>query len=132
MNYVDRKKYIVHKHVDRLKISHLLPFGPEMLTTINGSGAVHQKTRNRLVSFIDQFKSLNFTGDSDMEAQLDRVRQEFLGRNAAAYRDNTQAHDRLVTGLSALRDHASTLATADAQDLVAAFGAMGARKLQVA
>ena len=104
----------------------------EMLATIHGSGAVHQKTLNRLVSFIDHFKALNFTGDSDMEAQLDRVRKEFLGRNAAAYRDNTQAHDRLVTGLSALRDHARTLATADAQELVDSFGKLGSRKLQVA
>ncbi len=104
----------------------------EMLSTINGSGSVHQKTLNRLVSFIDTFKDMNFANDAQMSEQLDRVRKEFLGRNAAAYRDNTQAHDRLVTGLSALRDHARTLATADAQDLVASFGKLGSRKLQVA
>ena len=38
----------------------------EMLQSINGSETgVHQKTLNRLVRFIDQFKSMNFANDTD-------------------------------------------------------------------
>ena len=39
-------------------------------------GGIPQKTFNRLVKFIDDFKSLNFAGDVAMERLLDRVRPE--------------------------------------------------------
>ena len=64
-----------------------------------GKTGVHQKTLNRLVRFIDEFKQLNFVGDQQMEAQLERVRQEFLPRSAEDYRDDEAARARLQQGL---------------------------------
>src|SRR6267143_1075809 len=53
----------------------------EMLESIRTSETgVHQKTLNRLVRFIDQFRQMNFAGDSEMEQQLDNVRRELLSR----------------------------------------------------
>ena len=55
----------------------------EMLESIRTSETgVHQKTLNRLVKFIDQFKSLNFVGDQEMDSQLEQVRKELLSRSA--------------------------------------------------
>ena len=43
----------------------------DMLSSINGcETGVHQKTLNRLVRFIDQFKSMNFANDRVMEAAV--------------------------------------------------------------
>ena len=55
----------------------------EMLDSIKTSETgVHQKTLNRLVRFIDQFKSMNFVGDQEMAAAIgDRsARNSCLGR----------------------------------------------------
>jgi hypothetical protein len=93
---------------------------------------VHQKTLNRLVKFIDDFKSLNFAGDVEMERQLDRVRSELLTRSAEDYRNNLTATRSLETGLTQLRDQARELASQDARALVERFGQMGRRKLQLA
>ena len=106
----------------------------EMLTSMHSgkTDGVHQKTLNRLVKFIDDFKSLNFAGDKEMEQQLDRVRSELLGRNAEDYRNSLTATRSLETGLSHLRDQARELAGQDARELVERFGQMGRRKLQLA
>ncbi len=73
----------------------------EMLESMRtGKTGVHQKTLNRLVRFIEEFKQLNFVGDHEMEAQLERVRQEFLLRTAEDYRDDGVARDRLQQGLT--------------------------------
>ncbi len=104
----------------------------EMLTTIRTTGNVHQKTLNRLVKFIDDFKQLNFAGDLEMESQLDRVRSELLNRSAEDYRQNPAATRSLEAGLSQLRDQARELAGQDARELVERFGQMGRRKLQLA
>ncbi|NLT70693.1 MAG: hypothetical protein GXX91_08355, partial [Verrucomicrobiaceae bacterium] len=93
---------------------------------------VHQKTLNRLVKFIDEFKSLNFAGDLEMENQLERVRSELLNRSAEDYRQNPAATRSLEAGLSQLRDQARELASQDARELVERFGQMGRRKLQLA
>jgi hypothetical protein len=93
---------------------------------------VHQKTLNRLVKFIDDFKSLNFAGDVEMERQLDRVRSELLTRSAEDYRNNLTATRSLEAGLTQLRDQARELASQDARELVERFGQMGRRKLQMA
>ncbi len=82
-----------------------------MLESIRtGKTGVHQKTLNRLVRFIDEFKQLNFVGDQEMEAQLDRVRQEFLQRSAEDYRDDATARARLEQGLEALAQTARDMA----------------------
>ena len=93
---------------------------------------VHQKTLNRLVKFIDEFKQLNFAGDNEMESQLERVRSELLSRTAEDYRQNPAATRSLEAGLSQLRDQARELASQDARELVERFGQMGRRKLQLA
>lgn len=106
----------------------------EMLTSI-GSGkteGVHQKTLNRLIRFIEQFKAMNFASDTEMEAQLERVRRELLSRTAAEYRDSAFAQGQLVNGLSALADKARELSRADATELVQRFGQMGTRKFHLA
>ncbi len=93
---------------------------------------VHQKTLNRLVRFIDQFKSMNFVGDRQMEEQLERVRQEFLVRSAEEYRDDAFARSRLEQGLQGLADTARDLARQDSQALVTRFGEMGRRRFNLA
>jgi len=105
----------------------------EMLQSINTSETgVHQKTLNRLIHFIDEFKQLNFVNDTEMEQRLQQVRQELLTRTAEEYRDSASARARLVNGLSRLRDQASQMARANATDLVERFGEMGRRKFNLA
>ena len=106
----------------------------EMLQSMsNGrTQGVHQKTLNRLVKFMDQFKELNFAGDREMDEQLERVRKEFLSRTAEEYRDSAAAQAKLRTGLSRLRDTARELAQSDARAVVEQFGQMGRRKFNLA
>ena len=105
----------------------------EMLQSINTSETgVHQKTLNRLVKFIDQFKQLNFANDSAMEEQLEQVRSELLSKTAEEYRDSQYARTRLKQGLSQLAQQARELAKQDATELVQRFGEMGRRKFQLA
>ena len=106
----------------------------EMLAAMRSgkTEGVHQKTLNRLVKFIDDFRSLNFAGDTEMEQQLDRVRTELLNRSAEDYRQSPTATRSLQDGLTKLRDQAHELATRDARELVERFGQVGRRKLQMA
>jgi hypothetical protein len=105
----------------------------EMLQSIHTSETgVHQKTLNRLVKFIEQFKQMNFVNDAEMERQLETVRQELLSRTAEEYRDSATARNRLVSGLAQLRDTASQLARQDAAELVQRFGELGRRKFHLA
>lgn len=105
----------------------------EMLESMRtGKTGIHQRTLNRLVHFIDQFKQLNFVGDRDMEAQLERVRQEYLLRSAEDYRDDASAKQRLEQGLQALAQTARDLAQQDSRELVERFGQMGHRRLHLA
>lgn len=105
----------------------------EMLASMrDGKTGVHQRTLNRLVRFIDEFKQLNFVGDTEMEAQLDRVRQEFLNRTAEDYRDDHAAKARLQDGLQALAQAARVMAQQDSRELVERFGQMGQRRFHLA
>lgn len=106
----------------------------EMLQSMRAgkTQGVHQKTLNRLVRFIDQFKQLNFAGDREMEAQLERVRREFLSRTAEEYRDDAKAQARLTAGLTGLRDVARDMAQADAREVAERFGQMGRRRFNLA
>ncbi|MDF1862594.1 MAG: DUF3150 domain-containing protein [Verrucomicrobiales bacterium] len=106
----------------------------EMLASMRSgkTDGVHQKTLNRLVKFIGDFKQMNFCDDTEMEAQLDRVRRELLSCSAEDYRHNPAATRDLEAGLADLRDHARHLAQQEARDLVERFGQMGRRKLQLA
>jgi hypothetical protein len=106
----------------------------EMLSAMRTgkTDGVHQKTLNRLVKFIDDFKSLNFAGDVEMERQLDQVRKELLSRSAEDYRQSPSATRSLQDGLTQLRDQARELANQDARELVERFGQVGRRRLQMA
>lgn len=105
----------------------------EMLESISTSETgVHQKTLNRLVNFIDQFKQMNFVNDVEMERRLQQVRQELLSKTAEEYRDNASARAKLVNGLSKLRDQAREMAKQEATELVKRFGEMGRRKFNLA
>ena len=105
----------------------------EMLKSINGSETgVHQKTLNRLVKFIDQFKSMNFVNDTTMEQQLENVKKELLSKTAEEYRDSAVARARLKGGLSQLANQARQLAKQDASELVQRFGSIGRRKFNLA
>jgi hypothetical protein len=103
----------------------------DMLSTINGTGSVHQKTLNRLLKFIDQFNDMNFANDSQMQAQLEAVRQQFLTHSATDYRNDKTSRKRLVHGLKALRDKAKDLSNADTGNLVSSFGQTGKRKFEL-
>ncbi|MDA1277531.1 MAG: DUF3150 domain-containing protein [Verrucomicrobia bacterium] len=105
----------------------------EMLESMHsGKTGVHQKTLNRLIRFIDEFKKLNFVGDQQMEAELERVRQEFLVRTAEEYRENRPACQRLQEGLQGLASMARKLAQNESRELVDRFGQMGQRKFHLA
>ncbi|MCX6887724.1 MAG: DUF3150 domain-containing protein [Verrucomicrobiota bacterium] len=105
----------------------------EMLGSINGSeNGVHQKTLNRLVRFIDQFKGMNFANDRVMEEQLEQVRRELLSRTAGEYRDSATARARLKQGLSRLASGARQLAGQETAGLVQRFGELGRRKFNLA
>ena len=105
----------------------------QMLSSINNSETgVHQKTLNRLVKFIDQFKTMNFANDTVMESQLEAVKKELLTKSAEEYRDSAVARARLKQGLSKLADQAKQLAKQDATELVQRFGELGRRKFNLA
>jgi len=105
----------------------------EMLGSFRDSKCgVHQKTLNRLSQFIDHFKSLNFAGDRELEAQLEEARRKFLNRPAEAYRDDKRGQELLADGIRALGNAARELARADATDIVESFGAMGRRRFSLA
>jgi hypothetical protein len=101
-----------------------------VLATINGSEhGVHQRTLNRLTTFIESFRTLNFAGDQQLEQTLERFRRELLGRSAEDYRNNSGAMASLTDGLARLRQTAVQLASGDTRDVVYRFGRMGVRKL---
>ncbi len=105
----------------------------EMLESMRaGKTGVHQRTLNRLVRFIDEFKKLNFAGDREMESELERVRQEFLNRTAEEYRDSEFAREKLQQGLQNLADTARELAQQDAREIVERFGNLGQRRMHLA
>jgi DNA-binding SARP family transcriptional activator len=105
----------------------------EMLTSMQTSETgVHQKTLNRLVKFIDQFKQMNFVNDQEMERQLEQVRRELLSKTAEEYRDSKTARGHLVNGLKQLANQARELAKQDASELVQRFGSLGMRKFNLA
>ena len=106
----------------------------DMLHSIRtGASGVHQKTLNRLIRFIDQFKQMNFVGDAEMEQQLETVRRELLTRTAEDYRaGGSSARATLESGLARLADTARELARQDATELVQRFGGLGRRKFQLA
>ncbi|MBE0542250.1 MAG: hypothetical protein IH623_12755 [Verrucomicrobia bacterium] len=106
----------------------------DMLQSIRtGETGVHQKTLNRLIRFIDQFKQMNFVGDTQMEQQLEMVRRELLTRTAEEYRQGgATAVATLESGLAKLADTARQLAQQDATELVQRFGGLGRRKFQLA
>ncbi len=104
----------------------------EMLETIKTTGSVHGKTLNRLKKFIDDFGQLNFMDDTEMAAQLDRVRAQLLERPANEYRDSRHARNQLVNGLEQLRTTATELARQDVTGIVQNFGQLGQRRFQLA
>ena len=105
----------------------------EMLESFkSGKSGVHQRTLNRLTDFIDNFKSLNFANDSELEEQLNKVREAYLGTAAADYRDNASAQARMRQGISKLADTARELATADTREIVDSFGRLGNRRFTLA
>ena len=102
----------------------------EVLATIDGSeNGVHQRTLNRLSTFIDSFRTLNFAGDQQLEQTLERFRRELLQRSAEDYRNQPGAMASLTEGLNRLRENAVQLARSEARDIVARFGQMGGRRL---
>jgi hypothetical protein len=48
------------------------------------------------VKFIDRFKAMNFANDTEMEQQLQRVREELLSRTAEEYRNSSFAQRFLL------------------------------------
>jgi hypothetical protein len=105
----------------------------DMLHSIQtGETGVHQRTLNRLVRFIEEFKQLNFANDTEMEQRLEQVRRELLSRTAEQYRDSATARSQLVQGLGRLALEARRLAQQDTAELVNRFGELGRRKFNLA
>lgn len=102
----------------------------DVLATIDGSEkGVHQRTLNRISSFIESFRTLNFSGDQQLENTLEHFRRDLLSRSAEEYRSNPGAMGSLTDGLNRLRETAVQLAREDASDIVARFGKVGQRRL---
>ena len=102
----------------------------EVLATIDSSeNGVHQRTLNRLTTFIDSFRTLNFAGDQQLEQTLGRFRRDLLNRSAEDYRNDRGAMASLTEGLNRLRENAVQLARTDARDVISRFGQMGTRRL---
>lgn len=100
----------------------------DVLATIDESKTgVHQRTLNRLATFIESFRSLNFAGDQQLESTLDRFRRDLLHRSAEEYRNDPGAMASLTDGLNRLRENAVQLVRDDARDVIARFGQMGRR-----
>ena len=105
----------------------------EMLESFkSGKSGVHQRTLNRLTDFIDNFKALNFAKDTELEAQLNQVRDTYLGTTAVEYRDNAGAQARMRQGIQKLANTARELAAADTREIVESFGRQGARRFTLA
>lgn len=105
----------------------------EMLAAMDdGKSGVHQKTLNRLVKFIDDFKQLNFAGDGEMDALLEKARTDLLSKSAEDYRDDASARMKLQHGIRQLADSALALAKQDSTEIVNSFGQLGVRKFQLA
>lgn len=105
----------------------------DVLATIDQSkNGVHQRTLNRLSTFIDGFRSLNFAGDQQLESTLERFRRDLLNRSAEDYRNNPGAMASLTDGLNRLRENAVELVRTDTRDVIARFGQMGNRRLAAA
>ena len=90
-------------------------------------GGVHQRTLNRLATFIENFRSLNFADDQQLESTLERFRRELLNRSAEEYRNDPGAMASLSDGLNRLRENAVDLVRSDARDVIARFGQVGRR-----
>jgi Protein of unknown function (DUF3150) len=102
----------------------------DVLATIDGSEkGVHQRTLNRIGSFIESFRTLNFAGDQQLEATLERFRHDLLNRSAEDYRNDAVAMGSLTDGLNRLRETAVQLVREDASDIVSRFGQVGQRRL---
>lgn len=105
----------------------------EVLATIDGSeGGIHQRTLNRLTTFIDSFRTLNFAGDQQLETTLERFREQLLNRSAEGYRNDSTAMQSLTAGLNRLRDNAVAMVRTEGRDVLTRFGQLGGRKLAVA
>lgn len=105
----------------------------DVLATIDGSEkGVHQRTLNRISTFIESFRGMNFAGDAQLETTLENFRRELLRRSAEDYRNDAGAMGSLTDGLNRLRETAVQLAREDASDLVARFGQVGQRRLATA
>ena len=104
----------------------------EMLSSMQTgkTGGVHQKTLNRLLKFIDDFKTLNFAGDHELESMLEHARTTLLARSAEEYRDNRSARTELQNGLRRLGEEARHLAHQEAREIVERFGQVGRRRIQ--
>lgn len=102
----------------------------DVLATIDGSEkGVHQRTLNRIGTFIESFRSLNFAEDAQLESTLENFRRDLLRRSAEDYRNDAGAMGSLTDGLNRLRETAVQLAKEDASNLVARFGQVGHRRL---
>ena len=105
----------------------------EMLASMKSgkTDGVHQKTLNRLLGFIDQFKTMNFAGDEALETMLANARRELLGLTAEEYRDSAAAQVQLTAGLKKLGEEARRLATQESREIVERFGKLGARRFSL-
>jgi len=102
----------------------------EMLQSTNASeSGVHQKTLNRLRTFIGHFKQMNFVNDTQMDRMLAQAEAELLSKSAKDYRDSKDAQTSLINGLQALRSKAQQLAAEDVTGVVSQFAEVGSRNM---
>lgn len=71
----------------RERFADLLDEVHETLGTAKTRGGVSQKTLNRLHDFYDNFKKLNFAGDTGLSKVLEDFKDQWLERGAEHYRE---------------------------------------------
>ena len=104
----------------------------EALKTMKtGQTGVHQRTLNRVLKMIDNIKELNWVGDDRLEAELERIRTDFLQTTAETYRNDEDAAERLKGALRGFSQSVREGIEADAQQVLRSFGAVGTRSLRI-
>lgn len=82
----------------------------KVVAKIKAGEVVTNRSLNTLRSFIDQFKQLNFVGDKEVEAKLDKLKRDVLdGRDADAFAGNDVSRARLAQALTDVQSVAESV-----------------------
>ena len=97
-------------------------------TTLSNGQPCNQRSLNRLGRLVEDYKEMNFMGESDYQQQLEDFQTKFLSRQAADYRSNSRLLEEMNSGLEDLQATANKVVDSlNAPDVTA----LGARRLML-